>query len=74
VTNTLAGDKAKKITPPAGSTSRRKGREKRQAAKKGRKNGFISMKRIFSVLLLLSLLAATFGAVGYVIFFRILPA
>ena len=72
--NELAGDKAKKMTPPAGSASRRRGRGKRQSAKKGRKKGFISMKRIVSVFLLLSLLVVTFGAVGYVIFFRTLPA
>jgi hypothetical protein len=74
VANALAGDKAKKMTPSAGSTSRRRGRGKRQSARKGRKKGFISMKRIVSFFLLLSLLVVTFGVVGYVIFFGTLPA
>ena len=62
------------MAAPAGSAARKKERGRRQNAKKGRKRGVISVKKVVSVLILLSLLFVTFGAVGYVIFFRIPPA
>jgi hypothetical protein len=68
------GDRVKKTAAPAGSVARKKERGRRQTTKKGRKNGIISMKKVISVLLLLSLLFVTFGAVGYIIFFRTPPA
>lgn len=62
------------MAAPAGLATRKKERGRKQVVKKGRKSGFVNIKKVVSVLILLSLLFVTFGAVGYVIFFRTPPA
>lgn len=56
------------------TNSEKRVQTKKPSARRERKKGFVGKKTILSVFLLLSLLVVTLGAVGYVIFFRTLPA